>query len=172
VKLDGSVTVRSAAPDESALVARAYERYVDELSQYTDFYSRGEDGSWEPDLLPDWLTLEELHPHLIRTGGEVVGMSFVAAAPFPHMPPDCDHCLSEFWVDPAFRGRGIGAAAARLTFELFPGTWAFEVLNGNTGAVAFWERFFAAYGSDRSALPAVTRAEDVVGFRFYQGAST
>jgi predicted acetyltransferase len=158
------VAVRAPRDDsEWDLLRDLYHRYLTELSEWSDFYAQTAAGEWEPDHFPDWRHHPDLRALLVLEGSAPRGLSFVAAAPFPHMQPDCDHSLKEFWIAPDERRRALGSRAAELTFGLFLGSWTLEVVEGNMGALAFWrdvlgDRYPAGFNE--------RRAEGVYVFRF------
>ncbi len=48
--------------------------------------------------------------------------------------------MAEFCVLPEFRGRGLGARAARALFAAHPGPWRIGVMADDAGALSFWRR--------------------------------
>ena len=131
------VSAKDAA--QADVLERLYPLYLHDLSAYTDYYRLGSDGRWEPDHLPDWLTLPLQHPFLIYVDGIPAGCSLVAEAPFEHMRYGGDYQLFEFFVARPFRRRGIGRAAGAATFARFPpGEWVVTEVPRNAAAIAFW----------------------------------
>lgn len=139
--------VPAKAPPHDAILTRLYPLYLHDISAYTDYYRLNAAGLWEPDHLPDWLTLPLQHPFLVYADGMPAGLSLVATAPFEHMQHGGDYQLFEFWVAHHYRGRGVGRAAARATFERFPpGEWVVTEVPRNTGAVSFWRKVIGELG--------------------------
>ena len=133
------VSARERPHDE--VLKRLYPLYLHDLSAFTDYYSLDRYGNWEPDHLPDWLSLDLQHPFLVYEGDVPAGFSLVAEAPFEHMRHGGDYQLFEFFVANPFRKRGLGRAAALETFRRFPpGEWVVTEVPGNLAAQAFWRR--------------------------------
>ncbi|MEY2625312.1 MAG: GNAT family N-acetyltransferase [Gammaproteobacteria bacterium] len=55
------------------------------------------------------------------------------------------YLLLEFYVIPATRTLGVGAAAARLLFDRFDGFWEIRSLSSDARAIAFWRRVVSRY---------------------------
>jgi predicted acetyltransferase len=55
------------------------------------------------------------------------------------------YLLLEFYVIPASRALGVGAAAARLLFHRFSGHWEIRSLSTDRRAIAFWRRVTSEY---------------------------
>ncbi len=114
--------VPAKAPPHDAILTRIYPLYLHDLSAFSDYYPLDEHGSWQPDHLPDWLTLPLQHPFLVYAGGMPAGFSLVAEAPFEHMHHGGDYQLFEFWVAHQHRGKGVGRAAALESAASRPGS--------------------------------------------------
>jgi len=137
------------------LLRRLYDAYLEALVPFGASYRRRGDGRWEyrppggdwgPDHLPYWL--EEGADHrvlLFRVGREVVGFAMVGLRPAFWMSPGMDACVSEFYVVPAARKRGVGEAAARRLFERWRGRWEVTEIPGNAPAIAFWRRIIGRF---------------------------
>lgn len=138
-----------ATPRGRAALRRLFPLYVHDLSPHTGFYRMDERGRWRPDLFRDWLRVPTIDPYLIHAGGSLAGFAVVGHKPFPHMSPDRNHKLCEFFVLGSYRRAGIGRAAAALVFDRHPGTWELTVLPTNTGAVAFWRSMLGRYTGGR-----------------------
>lgn len=144
--------VPAKSPPHDAILTRLYPLYLHDISAFTDYYRLDETGGWEPDHLPDWLTLPLQHPFLVYVDGAPAGLSLVAEAPFEHMHRGGDYQLFEFWLGHHFRGRGIGRAAAHATFNRFPpGEWVVTEVPGNAGAIAFWRKVLGELTGGRFA---------------------
>lgn len=119
---NGVELVPAKEPPHSEILERLYPLYL--ISAFTDYYRLDAEGRWQPDHLPDWLSLPLQHPFLVYVEGIAAGLSLVATAPFEHMHHGGDYQLFEFWIAHHYRGRGIGRAAALATFARFaPGGW-------------------------------------------------
>jgi predicted acetyltransferase len=84
------------------------------------------------------------YPFLIRVDGGLAG--FVLVAELRKIEAGADgHILTEFFVLPGQRGRGVGEAAARSVFSRFPGSWWVGEVVWNTAAQAFWRTVIRRY---------------------------
>lgn len=72
-------------------------------------------------------------PYLIRVGASDVGFALVRA----HMDARL-HEMAEFFVERAWRRRGIGRHAVATLFGRHPGFWHLQILEDNAAARAFW----------------------------------
>ena len=126
----------------------AYADYVQGLAAFDPaLYVKGEDGVWQPDHVPYWLSDPDAHTLLGLAQGRPFGFACVGSSAFPYKSPEADHCLAEFFVSLPFRRRGLGAALADITLRTFPGAWELSVLPGNVSALRFWRRVLAAIAS-------------------------
>ncbi|WP_110946801.1 GNAT family N-acetyltransferase [Pseudomonas bohemica] len=134
------LVVKPLSEEEHALFRVIYSLYLHDLSEFTDFYQLSDEGQWLPDYLDTWLSPNQpnVHPFLFWLNDAPVGMALVGASPFPHMSPDADYRISEFFIARGYRKKGIGRAAAKRLFEIFPGKWEIVQLEKNYNAVAFW----------------------------------
>lgn len=135
---------------EHAALRRLYDAYLQELVSFGASYRRRKDGSWEyrppdarwgPDHLPYWLKPGAEHEVLLfRMGGKVVGFAMIGLRGATWMSPRMDACISEFYVVPAARRRGVGEAAARRILRRWRGRWEISEVAGNAPAIAFWRK--------------------------------
>src|SRR5919107_2005673 len=115
-----------------AVVERLYPLYLHDLSAFTEYYDLDAEGRWVPDHLPTWLGSDRCSAFLVTADGRVAGLTLVAHAGFPFVPPGPDHTMGEFFVVARQRHRGVGRRAAGLAFGAFPRRWRGEQLRGNT----------------------------------------
>jgi predicted acetyltransferase len=140
---------------EHAILRRLYDAYLEELVGFGAAYRRRADGRWEYrppqgewdlDHLPYWLSDgPDRRTFLLRQARSVVGFAMVGLRPAFWMSPGIDASISEFYVVPRARGRGVGEAAARRLFRLRPGRWEIFELPANAPAIAFWRRVVGRY---------------------------
>lgn len=74
-------------------------------------------------------------PYLIRVADSDVGFALVR-----RHGTRAFHEMAEFYIAPAHRRCGFGAAAARALFARHPGWWHLQILDSNARARAFWAR--------------------------------
>ena len=142
------VRVGPVRASEHALLRRLYDAYLEDLVGFGAEYRRRADGRWEYrppqgdwdlDHLPYWLSEGPDHRTFVfRQRRSVVGFAMVGLRPALWMSPGIDACISEFYVTPRARRRGVGEAAARRLFRLWPGRWEMSELAGNAPGIAFW----------------------------------
>ena len=82
-------------------------------------------------------------PFLIRVGGRPAGFALLNAVSPSSRP--VAYSLDEFFVVGKHRRGGIGTAAARTIFSLYPGQWEAAVARRNVGALAFWRKAAAGH---------------------------
>ena len=147
-----TVTLRDArdSADDRAWIRAAYRDYLSELSASRSgiFPVSAEWRSRDDEFLAGWFRDPAAHPFVILADGTRAGFALVARQPaWPR--GGADFRMSEFFVAPAARRRGVGAHAAMLLFSRFDGEW--EVLEdaGNRPALAFWRRVIGALASGR-----------------------
>ena len=146
-----NVTLRDARNDEDRAWIRAvYRDYVSELSLSRSgiFPVSDEWRSRDDELLADWIRDPAAHPFVILADGVRAGFARVTRLPsWPRA--GADFRMSEFYIAPAARRRGVGARAAMVLFSRFEGEW--EVLEDadNRPALAFWRRVIGAQAAGR-----------------------
>ena len=55
--------------------------------------------------------------------------------------------ILEFYVVPAFRGKGIGEKMACAVFDIYPGKWQVRQIKGADEAREFWRKIISKYTS-------------------------
>jgi predicted acetyltransferase len=58
------------------------------------------------------------------------------------------HELSEFFVMPPYRQKGIGETVARRLFDQFKGRWELAIVETNEDALRFWRAVLTRYTHD------------------------
>jgi predicted acetyltransferase len=147
-----TVTLRDARSNEEdrAWIRVVYRDYLSELSVSRSgiFPVSAEWHSRDDELLADWFRDPAAHPFVVLAGGARAG--FARVVRLPAWPRGAaEYRMSEFFVAPDARRRGVGARAAALLFSRFEGEW--EVLEdaGNRSALAFWRRVIGAQSAGR-----------------------
>jgi predicted acetyltransferase len=147
-----TVTLRDARSDESdrAWIRAVYGDYLSELalSRSGIFPVSAEWRARDDELLADWIRDPAAHPFVILAEGARAGFARVTRLPaWPR--GGADFRMSEFFIAPAARRRGVGARAAMLLFSRFEGEW--EVLEdaSNRQALAFWRRVISVQSAGR-----------------------
>ncbi len=93
------------------------------------------------DDLADYWEKPGYCPYLIRVDGRIGGFAMVR--PYPGEPARTE--IGEFFILRKFHGQGIGRQCAFWLFDAHVGDWLIRVLDGNTGARAFWQRVIDQY---------------------------
>jgi predicted acetyltransferase len=147
-----NVTLREARNDEKdrAWIRAVYRDYLSELSASRSgiFPISAEWRGRDDEFLADWFRDPATHAFVILADGSRAGFARVARLPaWPR--GGADFRMSDFFIAPADRRRGVGARAAMLLFSRFEGEW--EVLEdaGNRAALAFWRRVIGAQSAGR-----------------------
>lgn len=109
-----SVTVRTAVRDDLESVGRFYRLLGDHHAELLPEIFREVAGPQRPDdYVAAYLDRDDADYLLAELGGAVVGFVSVRRAAHPDLPlfQPLDYALiSDAWVDPDHRGRGIGTA--------------------------------------------------------------
>jgi predicted acetyltransferase len=146
-----TVTLRDARNDDDhAWIRAAYRDYVSELSLSRSgiFSVSAEWRSRDDELLADWIRDPAAHPFVILADGARTG--FARVIRLPAWPPGgADFRMSEFFIAPAARRRGVGARAAVLLFSRFDGEWEVCEDAENRAALAFWRRVIGSQAAGR-----------------------
>lgn len=82
------------------------------------------------------------YPYFIEVEGNIAG--FVLVNSYNLVEKDAKN-ISEFYIKPEFRKKGIGLSSAKKVFDLFPGKWEVRELDSNTLAQKFWRKVIADY---------------------------
>jgi predicted acetyltransferase len=147
-----SVTLRDARDlhDDRAWILATYRDYLAELSASRSglFPMRGEWPARDEELVSGWFRDPASQPFLILADGARAGFSLVGRR-LAWPPGAAQFRMSEFFVVPAARRRGVGTRAALLLFSRFDGEW--EVLENeeNRAALAFWRRVIGSLTGGR-----------------------
>jgi predicted acetyltransferase len=109
-----------------------------------------EDGRWPEDDLDGCWTNPSRHPFFVRVDGGLAGFTVVdERATSPLTGAANVRELSELFVIPAYRKKGVGESAALQAFTRFRGKWELRVMAENDGAMAFWRQVVRRHSRDR-----------------------
>jgi predicted acetyltransferase len=88
------------------------------------------------------------HPFLLRVDGRLAGFAIVDTR--SRLTGDEGvRDVAEFFVARPYRGRGVGAEAARALFDRFGGRWEVRQTAKNAAAIAFWRKVIGRYTGGR-----------------------
>lgn len=146
------VTLHDArnSADDRVWIRAAYRDYLSELAaSHSGLFPM--DAEWpsrESDLVAAWFRNSSSHPFVILADGHRQGFALVAQRA-AWAAGTAQFRMSEFFVAPAMRRRGVGQRAASLLFSRFDGEW--EVLEDETNrdALAFWRRVIGLHTGGR-----------------------
>jgi predicted acetyltransferase len=136
-------TVPAAEQRDLALAMRPY------LAELAHFEGQPDDpATLEYPYLPLYWTQQEREAYWIEDRDARVGFALINRDVFL---PDSAWSVSEFYVTPAFRRRGLGKEAARVLLGRHPGAWEVAILPGNARALAFWTNVLEGLSAGRVA---------------------
>lgn len=119
--------------------------YIHDFSEFfagTPRCELGEDGLYALDKpVSAWLAGPGHIALLVRSRGRLAGFAWITGTG----ATDDTRIVDEFFIVRKYRRSGVGAAAAAMIFDLWPGRWQADVRRRNTGAAAFWARAIAAH---------------------------
>ena len=141
-----TVTETLVPASEKPLFWRHFQNYLSELSIFVG--KKPVNGEFEyPWFDLYWSEPTERWPFWARLAGDVGGLALVRLD-----NEDGRREISEFYVLPRLRRKGIGLQFARRLLSRFPGTWKLNQASSNVGAIAFWHHVldgFATYEERR-----------------------
>jgi predicted acetyltransferase len=141
------VAIVAAPVEQRPLLARLMQLYAYDFSETTDA-DVDDDGLFRaPPVEPCWIDPWR-HPFLIRADGACAGFVIVHDRSRLVEGRACSD-VGEFFVLRRFRRRGVGARAATLAFDAFPGPWEVRQTARNTAATAFWRKVIDRYTQGR-----------------------
>jgi [ribosomal protein S5]-alanine N-acetyltransferase len=145
--------------------------YVYDMSEYVGDepdWAFPDTGDYECDDFRPYFEDSGATPFFIRVDGELAGFAVVDRR---GATPEVDYNMAQFFVLRKFKGRGVGAQAARQCFERYRGLWDVMVIPQNRGAHEFWKRIIAAFSNGdfqearRTVAHLGNSEEDVFRFR-------
>lgn len=142
------------AADAAALhsVENLMQYYMYDFSEWLPI-PLGDDGRFFIRPKAEYWAQAGTHAFLIKVEGELAGFATVDR---DVVDADTEFSIGYFFVSRRFRGAGLGARAAELLLQRFPGAWQVYHVSANRGAAAFWAKVIPrlTHGefSQRSAL--------------------
>ncbi len=110
------------------------DRYLEELDALRDL-PVGPSDARSYEYLPLYWEEPGRHPLFLVSRGERVGFALIR-----EIFDDATIQMSEFYIRPEWRRRGLGRAAVGEIWRRFPGSWELQVHPGNPAAAEFWAR--------------------------------
>ena len=132
-----TIELKQVSKDEIEILRNLLEKYIYEFSQW-DERDVNALGLYGYSYLDYYWTEDRRWAYFIVVDGKLAG--FVMVNDYPECDRKTDYSLSEFFVMYKYRHMGVGSAAARMVFDLFPGTWQLKRHPKNLPSVHFWNK--------------------------------
>ncbi|MEM0993661.1 MAG: GNAT family N-acetyltransferase [Bacteroidota bacterium] len=123
-------------------------RYLQELNELVDY----------PYFELYWQE-EGRIPLFIKLNGQNIGFTLLNQH-FIHPTFQAARAIAEFYIDPSFRQKGLGAFVAQQIFAQFAEKWEVKTAIGNKSAQAFWRNTIGHYSNHR--FSEIVIEEDVI----------
>ena len=116
-------------------LAQLYQYDFSEFDPNTELDAEGRFGwvDW-----PSFFRQDEPHVYLVRADGATAGFASLYSDTAMRDERERVWWMENFFVMRRFRGRGVGARAAMMLFDRFPGTWEVAQITPNVAATSFW----------------------------------
>ena len=132
-----------ARPQEKETLRNLMEKYLCEFSQW-ELTDVDEQGLYGYQWLDFYFTEKNRWPYFLRVDGKLAG--FVRVNDFPEVPEEkMDYCISEFFILPRYRRRGVGKEAVFRILDMHRGKWQLKRHPHNIPSVHFWNRVVNEY---------------------------
>ena len=152
---------RAENDDDLQIVHNMFTAYFYDLSQFDDNLVINTYGlpTWAPSGLPgprdhdecwrmNWWIRDRCEAYVIHAEEAPAGFLHILRDK-RHLVEGVDQELMDFYTAPKFRRQGIGRLAARLAFDMHPGTWQVCELERNIPAKQFWHAVIEEYTAGR-----------------------
>jgi predicted acetyltransferase len=141
------VELRKARIKDTPALRRLMQLYLYDFAAIDDWTIRA-DGLYGDDrIIEDYWTNPRRTSFLVHVDGAIGG--FVLLRDFARFAGEGTREISEFFVLRRYRRQGVGAEAARLVFDMFPGKWELTQITNNTAAQVFWRQVIGDYTGGR-----------------------
>ncbi|MCI0711014.1 MAG: GNAT family N-acetyltransferase [Chloroflexi bacterium] len=126
--------------EDKSVLQNLMQLYLYDFSEFT-----GDDvnahGRYEYMYLDNYWIEERRDAYFIRYGESIAGFTLITRGTTDVASGTFDAelmSISEFFVMRKFRRRGIGAFAANLCFDRYPGDWQITTPHNNKPSATFW----------------------------------
>jgi predicted acetyltransferase len=128
-------SIRPAKIEEKKIIFALLQPYLSELSRFPDKYPdyKDENGIYLYPYLDAYWKEKERYPYLLYDKEKIAGFALV------RKNGDCWE-LSEFYVKPIFRRRGLAEACAADIFLRHPGPWKISFNKFNRASRYLWRK--------------------------------
>jgi predicted acetyltransferase len=141
------VDLTRATHEDDPVLVRLFQLYSYDFSEILGL-EIGDDGVFTAGRRPSgYWTGPRYRPFLLRAGGHLAGFAIVGAESW--LTGDALWDMDQFFVLRRHRCAGVGARAATLLFDAFPGRWEVREEAGNAAAQAFWRKVIERYTGGR-----------------------
>ncbi len=163
------VEVSVAQPQECGALANLTQLYIHDFSEFWAGTVDGEvqdDGRFADYPLDAYWREASRIPLLLRLDDRLIGFALLNAIGHGDWPVERN--MAEFFIVRKHRRGGVGTAAARQVFSLYPGDWEVAVARKNLGALSFWRQAIGGHAQVRDVeeLDLTTAAWNGPVFRF------
>ena len=139
--MDFEFELRPGTFSDRVVVDRLMELYLYDYSEF-DGFDVDEHGMYRYDDL-DYYWMEKSREILVfKVNGKWAGFAMISEEV---VLDGAQRSLDNFFVMRKYRRQGVGALAARTSFERTPSAWEISVLPNNAPACAFWRRVVNDY---------------------------
>ncbi|OGO18058.1 MAG: hypothetical protein A2Z15_04375 [Chloroflexi bacterium RBG_16_50_11] len=128
-------SIKPAILEEKRIIKSLLQPYLNELSHFPDEHAdyKDQNGIYLYPYLDAYWQDKERFPYLLYDNAALAGFALVKK--------DGNHWeMSEFYVKPEFRRRGLGTTCATLLFRNHPGAWRIGYNKANRGSRNLWTR--------------------------------
>ncbi|MBC1501174.1 GNAT family N-acetyltransferase [Listeria weihenstephanensis] len=136
-----TITLEPILKSEEPVLQNLIQFYNYEFSMYVPTIRVKPDGLFKPMDLTNYWSEPAYHPFFIKVDDEIAGFALIKST------AECSH-VEQFFTLKYVANRGIGKAAAKQIFDLFPGKWRVLQIKNNYPAQAFWRKVISEYTND------------------------
>lgn len=135
--------------EHDTVIRNLWQFYIYEFSRFGR-YPVTPAGRFHEQELDGLFSRSERHPFVLHADGNVAGFAMVDHAINSYFTDAKGiNYMAEFFVLVAYQGRGVGAQAATLLFDQFPGKWEVYEMLPNVNAQHFWRKVIGRYTNGR-----------------------
>jgi len=132
------VLLKKVSIENKNVLKNLLELYLYDFSQF-DKCDVNSHGLYGYKYLDHYWTEPGRHPYFITVNDNLAGFAMVNDHCYLCKPGEA-RSVSEFFVMKKYRRIGVGYAAARKVFDLFPGKWEIVQHPENKPSMEFWEK--------------------------------
>lgn len=152
-------SIRPAKISEKKIIFALLQPYLSELSCYPDENPdyKDENGIYVYPYLDAYWREQERHPYLLYDGEKIAGFALVRK--------DSDNWeLSEFYVKPVYRRRGLAETCTAEIFRRHPGTWKISFNKFNRASRGLWRKLAKHFSTGEFEEGELDKSHDFIRF--------